>query len=76
MKISEEEINIIISQTEAPRDKVKKYLYHNKGDIINSLIDHNCLGVDRVVPIGRAHAMDNIWDGYDIINSMSRIISV
>ena len=52
------------------------YFGVNKGDIINSLIDHNCLGVDRVVPIGRAHAMDNIWDGYDIINSMSRIISV
>lgn len=51
------------------------YFGIEKKEIINSLVDQNCLGVDRVVPIGRAHAMDHIWDGYDIINSMSRIIS-
>lgn len=39
MKITEDEINIIISQTQAPRDKVKKYLYHNKGDIVKTIID-------------------------------------
>tara|TARA_B100000963_G_scaffold351469_1_gene363081 strand:- start:870 stop:1220 length:351 start_codon:yes stop_codon:yes gene_type:complete len=39
MKISEEEINIIISQTNSTREKVKKYLYHNKGDIVKTIID-------------------------------------
>ena len=51
------------------------YFGINKKEIVDLLINKSCLGVDRVVPIGRAHAMDNIWDGYDIINSMSRIIS-
>lgn len=31
-------------------------------------------GIDRIVPIGRALDMNVIWDGYDLINQMSRII--
>ncbi len=32
-------------------------------------------GIDRIVPIGRAFDMGPIWDGYDIIYSLSRIVS-
>lgn len=31
-------------------------------------------GVDRIVPVGRALDIGLIWDGYDIIGSMSRVI--
>jgi hypothetical protein len=34
------------------------------------------MGVDRVVPVGQALKMDNIWDGIDIISSCSRIIDI
>ena len=32
------------------------------------------MGVDRVVPIGRAFDMGPFWDGFDIIQSLSRRI--
>lgn len=40
------------------------------------LLNNNLLGVDRVVPIGKALEIDIIWDGYDVINSLSRTISL
>lgn len=33
-------------------------------------------GIDRIVPIGSAMDIDVIWDGYDLIGEMSRIIDV
>lgn len=38
------------------------------------LSDNNSLGIDRIVPIGRALDMDIVWDGYNIVNELSRII--
>lgn len=32
-------------------------------------------GIDRVVPVGRALDMDIVWDGYDLIGSLSRLIT-
>ncbi len=32
-------------------------------------------GVDRIVPVGKAMDIDVIWDGYDIIRALSRIVS-
>jgi|ETNmetMinimDraft_16_1059900.scaffolds.fasta_scaffold33518_1 hypothetical protein len=40
------------------------------------LLNNNLLGIDRVVPIGKATEIDIIWDGYDIVKSLSRVISV
>ncbi|MDR5752104.1 MULTISPECIES: acyl-CoA reductase [unclassified Caballeronia] len=33
-------------------------------------------GVDRVVPVGRALDMNIVWDGYDLVASLSRVIDV
>ena len=33
-------------------------------------------GIDRIVPIGKALYMDLDWDGYDIIKTLSRKISI
>ena len=38
------------------------------------IINNNFSGIDRVVPVGRAFDMGPIWDGYDIIYSLSRTI--
>lgn len=32
-------------------------------------------GVDRIVPVGQAMDIDVIWDGYDIVRALSRIVS-
>ena len=40
------------------------------------LFDLRCKGIDRIVPIGSALDIGVVWDGYDLIETLSRIISV
>ena len=47
----------------------------NNEQIIDFLIENRAMGIDRVVPVGKTLDFDFIWDGYDLILSMSRIIN-
>jgi hypothetical protein len=38
------------------------------------MASQNLRGIDRVVPVGRAIDMGLVWDGYDIVTSLSREI--
>lgn len=40
------------------------------------LIKNHCLGVDRIVEVGKAMDIGTYWDGYDIIGTLSRAIVV
>ncbi len=40
------------------------------------LIRHRLRGIDRIVPVGRALDMNVLWDGFDLIGSLSRIIDI
>lgn len=40
------------------------------------IVSQHLRGIDRVVPIGRALDMDIVWDGYDIVASLSRQIEI
>ena len=40
------------------------------------IISNKLRGIDRIVPIGRSLDMDVIWDGYDIINHLSRTVDI
>ncbi len=51
------------------------YFGFSKGEIKNFIIKNKLIGIDRIVPIGRAFDINIIWDGYDIMNSISRKIS-
>ena len=33
-------------------------------------------GIDRIVPVGKALDIDAVWDGYDVIGMLSRIVEV
>lgn len=45
-------------------------------EVVREFIVRNGLrGIDRVVPVGRALDMEIIWDGYDLIGSLSRLIT-
>ena len=46
---------------------------HN--ELKNIIIKSGTLGVDRIVPVGRALDMSLVWDGKDLIYSLSRIIA-
>ena len=52
------------------------YFGLNKEQIKSFLLRNNLLGIDRVVPIGKALDINLIWDGYDVIDSLSRTITL
>lgn len=38
------------------------------------VIDNHLRGIDRIVPVGKAMDIGVIWDGYDIVRMLSRIV--
>ena len=50
------------------------YFGLDKLSLKNFVIDNKLNGIDRIVPIGKALEMSLIWDGFDIIRSLSSII--
>jgi hypothetical protein len=40
------------------------------------VLKNHLLGVDRIVPIGKALDINVIWDGYDVVKTLTRIIDV
>ena len=45
-------------------------------ELKNFIISNQLRGIDRIVPIGKSLDMSVIWDGYDIINHLSRTIDI
>jgi hypothetical protein len=39
------------------------------------VIKNRLTGIDRIVPVGRALDIDIIWDGYDIVKTLSRVVT-
>ena len=52
------------------------YFGFKKNDLKFFVLKNNLLGIDRIVPIGNALDIKIIWDGYDVIQSLSRIITI
>ena len=52
------------------------YFGYKQKDFEKSLKDYLPIGIDRIVPIGQSFKMNFIWDGYDMINSLSRKIEI
>jgi hypothetical protein len=40
------------------------------------VVSNNLQGIDRIIPIGRALEMDIIWDGYDVVEHLSRVVNI
>ena len=43
-------------------------------DIKNLILKKNIMGGDRIVPVGQSLNINNFWDGYDLIRTLSRVI--
>lgn len=52
------------------------YFGINREAIGSFIVDNKLRGIDRVVPVGKAIDMGLVWDGYDIITSLSREIVI
>ena len=52
------------------------YLGFSKNEMLEFVKKNNLNGVDRIVPIGQAMDIDVIWDGYETLKLLSRVITV
>lgn len=53
------------------------YYGFDKNKFEDFCLNNKCLfGIDRIVPIGKTLDFSLTWDGYDLINTLSRIIQV
>lgn len=69
----------IESLSDISADVTEKYqtlvYFGFEADVLrNKIIEYGMLGIDRIAPIGKALDIGLVWDGFDLINSMSRII--
>ncbi|MBQ8040663.1 MAG: hypothetical protein IJ274_12510 [Lachnospiraceae bacterium] len=52
------------------------YLGEDKEKIKQLVFDAGIRGVDRIVPVGQTMGLEFVWDGYKMIEAMSRIVYV
>jgi hypothetical protein len=43
--------------------------------LAQKVVSEGLAGIDRIVPVGKALDISVIWDGYDLIHTMSRIVA-
>lgn len=48
----------------------------NPTELREWVFENGLLGIDRIVPIGKTSDFSLIWDGYDLIRSLSRICTI
>ena len=63
-----------ISQIVTKKFQTLTYFGISENEVLKIIKNKGILGIDRIVKIGRANDIDAIWDGFDIINSLSRVI--
>ncbi len=54
--------------------RVQTIGYIGKCEMFDPLLKMGIKGVDRIVPVGKTMDFDLIWDGYDLISSLTRIV--
>ena len=74
-EISIESLNELSSIVD-DRYQTMTYFGFEVEELKNFIISSKLQGIDRIVPIGRSLDMDVIWDGYDIINHLSRTVDI
>ena len=52
------------------------YFGFDKKNLKNFIINNKNPGIDRIVPIGKSMNTNFIWDGFDMIKSLSRIVDI
>jgi hypothetical protein len=59
-------------------DRYQTVLYYGVDPLLlqQLVVDNRLRGIDRIVPIGKAMDIDIIWDGYDLVMELSRVVDV
>ncbi len=74
----EKKINKLDELNKILNEKIQTITYLGyKKNFLNKLIQNNNIrGIDRVVPVGKALDLDFKWDGYNIIERLTRTINI
>jgi hypothetical protein len=59
-----------------PRCQTMTYFGFDAEELRTFVVDQRLLGLDRIVPIGKAHDMGHCWDGFDLIGTLSRVVEI
>jgi len=59
-----------------PRFQTLTYFGFTRDELDGFVRNSRLSGLDRIVPIGQAHEMDFVWDGYELITALSRIVDI
>jgi hypothetical protein len=59
-------------------DRCQTLTYYgvDKEKLLTAVLEQRISGIDRIVPVGAALNMGMLWDGYDVISCLSRIIDI
>ena len=60
----------------SPKFQTMTYFGMDKSELTKFVIDGRLRGIDRIVPVGRGLAIDVMWDGYDVVKHLSRVVAV
>ena len=66
------ELNNIVTR----KYQTLSYFGFDGGELLKWVISSGLSGIDRIVPIGKTSDFSLIWDGYDLIYSLSRKITI
>ncbi|MDY3242741.1 MAG: hypothetical protein SOX38_02290, partial [Candidatus Limiplasma sp.] len=58
-----------------PRVQTLSYLGLSPEELSRFVLENGLTGVDRIVPVGHTMDFALTWDGYDLIQTLSRKIS-
>ena len=66
----------LIKKFITPISQTMTYFGYSKDEIKNIIFINQFKGIDRAVQFGSAFQLSHIWDGYDMINTLSREIDL
>lgn len=75
---SEKDINSLNDITGIISKKYQTLAYYgfDKNELNNFVRKNRLTGLDRIVPIGKTTEFSLTWDGYNLIDMMSRIVTI
>lgn len=59
-----------------PKYQTLTYFGVDRSLLLDFVVKNRLSGIDRIVPVGRSLDIEVIWDGFDIVKGLSRIIDV
>ena len=65
-----------IARSVSSKFQTMTYFGFKEADLKKFVLEEKPSGIDRIVPVGRALEFDQLWDGYDLIRSMSKVIDL